>query len=142
MRVFYIFNIKQEIKYLYEDCPSNLFNMLKQIYFLNDNNISYGKTLFNQLVNKFDKTAIDNYLFIKFHHDMPYSKRGDIHYINNLYKNEISRLKVKKAYIKLEIESNSSSFFEILKENKYLFACDFEYLDFFWLDNKKTCLNA
>ena len=43
MRVFYIFNIKPEFKYLYKDSPSSLFNILKQLYYLKDDDIRYGK---------------------------------------------------------------------------------------------------
>lgn len=138
MRVFYIFNIKNEFKYLYEDNPSSLFNILKQIYYLQKNDIVYGQALFKQLINNFNKTYLDNYLFIKLHQNMPYSKRGNIHYINNLYKDEISRLIIKKTFIKLEIENNNSSFFPFLQENNNLFACDFEYSDFFWIDKAKS----
>lgn len=139
MRVFYIFNIKPEFKYLYKDSPSSLFNILKQLYYLKDDDIRYGKSLFNQLVNGIDKYDVDNYIFIKFHQKMDYSKKNNIHYLNNLYKNEISRLIVKKAYIKLEIENENSYFFDILSEiNSNLFACNFEYLDFFWIDGIKS----
>lgn len=134
-----MFNIKNEFKYLYEDNPSSLFHILKQIYYLGNHDLSYGKTLFNQLVDKLDKIKLDNNIFIKFHQSMPYSKRGNTHYINNLYKNEISRLIVKNAYIKLEIENDASSFFDILKEiESNLFVCDFEYSDFFWIDKAKS----
>ena len=55
-------------------------------------------------------------------------------YINNLYKNEISRLKVNKSYLKLELEQNYSTFFDILKEeDNNLFACSFQKCDFFFL---------
>ncbi len=139
MRVFYIFNIKPEFKYLYKDSPSSLFNILKQLYYLKDDDIKYGKSLFNQLVNSIDKYDVDNYIFIKFHQKMDYSKKNNIHYLNNLYKNEISRLIVKRAYIKLEIENGDSYFFDILSEiNSNLFACNFEYLDFFWIDGIKS----
>ena len=139
MRVFYIFNIKPEFKYLYKDSPSSLFNILKQLYYLKDDDIRYGKSLFNQLVNSIDKYDVDNYIFIKFHQKMDYSKKNNIHYLNNLYKNEISRLIVKKTYIKLEVENEDSYFFDFLSEiNNNLFACNFEYLDFFWLDGIKS----
>ena len=55
-------------------------------------------------------------------------------YINNLYKNEISRLKVNNSYIKIELEQNYSTFFDILKEElDNLFVCSFQKCDFFFL---------
>lgn len=59
--------------------------------------------------------------------------------MNNLYKDEVSKLIVRNKYIKIETETNFSSFFEILKKlDKDLFVCDFEYLDFFFIDRIKT----
>lgn len=139
MRVFYIFKIKDEFKYLYKDNNSTLFNILKHIYNLPINDLKYAKTLLSQIVEDIDKEKLDRDLFIKLHQKIPYSKRGEIHYMNNLYKNEISKLIVKNKYIKIETETNFSSFFEILKKlDNNLFICDFKYLDFFYLDRIKT----
>lgn len=139
MRVFYIFKIKDEFKYLYKNNESTLYNILKQIYYLPNEEIEYAKTLLNQLVNDIDKEYIDRDLFIKLHQKMPYSKRGEIHYMNNLYKDEISKLIVKNKYIKIEAETNFSSFFEILSNyDNNFFVCDFDYLDFFFIDSIKV----
>lgn len=139
MRTFYIFNIREEFKYLYKDSPSSLYEMLRQIYNLGRDDFIYGKNIFNQLTTKIDKEIIDRNLYIKLHQDIPYSKRGEIHYMNNLYKDEISRLLVKNAYIKIETESTFSSFFPYLCEiNDNFFACDFINPDFFFLDSIKT----
>ena len=139
MRAFYIFKIKDEFKYLYKNNESTLYNILKQIYYLPSEEIGYAKTLLNQLVNDIDKEYIDRDLFIKLHQKMPYSKRGEIHYMNNLYKDEISKLIVKNKYIKIETETNFSSFFEILSNyDNNFFVCDFDYLDFFFIDSIKV----
>lgn len=138
MRVFYIFKIKDEFKYLYKDNPSHLYNLLKQIYYLGRDDINYGENVFFQLVDRIDKDFYDRKLFIELHRDIPYSKRGDIHIINNLYKNEISRLIIKSSYMKVESESSFSSFFKYLSNlEDNLFVCDFLYTDFFFLDSIK-----
>lgn len=139
MRVFYIFKIKDEFKYLYKNNESTLYNILKQIYYLPSEEIGYAKTLLNQLVDDIDKDFMDRDLFIKLHQKMAYSKRGEIHYINNLYKDEISKLIVKNKYIKIITETNFSSFFEILGHyDNNLFVCDFDHLDFFYIDSIKV----
>ncbi|MBO5414436.1 MAG: sporulation inhibitor of replication protein SirA [Bacilli bacterium] len=139
MRVFYIFKIKDEFKYLYKDSPSQLYNLLKQIYYLGKEDIAYGENIFYQLVEPMDKELFDRKLFIKLHKEIPYSKRGEIHIMNNLYKDEISRLIIKNTYMKIETESSFSSFFNYLTLlNDNLFACDFSYIDFFFLDKIKT----
>ena len=85
MRVFYIFNIREEFKYLYQDSPSMLYNILKQIYYLGHDDILYGQNLFRQLTKSLPKDAIDRALFIKLHQEFPYSKRGDNHIMKKIH---------------------------------------------------------
>lgn len=134
MKVYYIFKLKDEITELYKDTPSVLYNILRNIYYLDREEVDYGYNLFKQLTLPVEKNRLDRELFIKFHGDIPYFKRKDIHYINNLYKNEVSRLSISKSYLKLEVEQNFSTFFRILKdEDNNLFACSFQKCDFFFL---------
>ena len=136
MKTYYIFQIKKEFINLYTDSPSVLFRILKSIYYLDKTEVEYGYNLFQQLILPYNKNQIDRELYIKYHQSIPYSKRKEIHYMNNLYRNEISRLTVHKAYLKLETEQNFSSFFEILKEKfDDLFICDFQKTDFFFLED-------
>lgn len=134
MKVYYIFKLKDDITSLYKDTPSVLYNILRNIYYLDREEVDYGYNLFKQLTLPIDKNRIDRELFIRFHQDIPYSKRKDIHYINNIYRNEISRLLVNNSYLRLELEQNFSTFFKILKdEDTNLFACSFEKTDYFFL---------
>ena len=136
MKVYYIFRIKKEFVNLYEDNPSVLFQILKNIYYLDNEEVDYGYNLFKQLISPLEKDKLDRNLFIKFHQDIPYSKRKNIHYINNLYRNEISRLVINNCYIRLEMEQNFSTFFEVLKnDNNNFFACSFKTTDFFFLED-------
>ena len=126
MRVYFIFDIKEEFINLYKGNERVLYNILKQIYYLEKDEVEYGYHLFKQLINPIDKNKMDRYLFLKLHQDIPYSKRNEVHYYNNLYRDEVSRLTIKKSYIKIEAEQLSSSFFEYLDElNKRLFVCEF-----------------
>lgn len=134
MRVYFIFDIKEEFINLYRGNERILYNILKQIYYLEKEEVEYGYHLFKQLINPIDKTKIDRYLFLKLHQDIPYSKRNNIHYYNNLYKDEVSRLVVKKSYIKIETEQLSSSFFSyLITLNPRFFVCEFKYQDYFFL---------
>ena len=134
MRVYFIFDIKEEFINLYRGNERILFNILKQIYYLEKEEAEYGYHLFKQLINPIEKSKIDRTLFLKLHQDIPYSKRGNIHYYNNLYRDEISRLIVKKSYIRIEAEQLSSSFFSYLNDlDPRLFVCEFKYQDYFFL---------
>ncbi len=138
MRVYFIFDLKEEFKKLYAGNERVLFSVLKQIYYLDKNEILFGYNLFSQLANPIRKTELDRKIFLQFHQDIPYSKKGQIHYINNLYKDEISRLEIKRSYIKIESEQSFSTFFSILKNfsNNY-FVCEFNYQDFFFLTTEE-----
>lgn len=134
MKVYYIFKLKEEFYDLYKDTPSILYNILRNIYYLDREEVDYGYNLFKQLTLPLEKNKLDREIFIKFHQDIPYSKRKDIHYINDLYKNEVSRLVINNSYLRLELEQNYSTFFKILKEeDNNLFACSFKNTDFFFL---------
>ena len=134
MRVYYIFKLKEEFFELYKDTPSVLYSILRNIYYLDREEVDYGYNLFKQLTLPIEKNRIDRELFIKFHQDIPYSKKKDIHYINDLYRNEVSRLLINNSYLRLELEQNYSTFFRILREEENnLFACSFQKCDFFFL---------
>lgn len=139
MRIYFIFKIRDEFISLYKDNQRVLYNILRQIYYLDKSEVTYGYNLFSQLILPIDKNKLDRELFIKMHQDIPYLKRKDVHIINNLYKDEVSRLTIKRSYMKLEIEQKFSSFFDIIdKYSNNLFVCEFYYQDFFFLHEMTT----
>lgn len=136
MKVYYIFKIKQEFVNLYKDTPSILYNILKSIYYLDKDSLEYGYNLFNQLITTLDKYKLDREIYIKMHQDVPYIKKEDIHIINNLYKDEISRLRINNFYMRLELDQNYSTFYNYLNSSENnLFACNFKSTDFFFLSD-------
>ena len=142
MRIFYVFDIRVEFRNLYKENTFTLYSILRNIYYLSSANATYGFNLFNQIVKQLDKQKLDNFLFLRLHQDIPYSKKGDKHFYNNLYKDEISILEVKKSFIKITSEQNVTSFLSTLYlYNNNLFVCDFENYDYFFLEKaKKSCL--
>lgn len=138
MRVYFVFDLKKEYINLYKGNERVLYNILKQIYYLEKEDAKYGYNLFNQLINKIEKDVVDRFIFLKLHQTIPYSKRGCTHYMNNLYKDEVSRLIVKNSYIKIEAEQYVTSFFDVLTlYYKDFFVCDFKNQDFFFLSDIK-----
>lgn len=138
MRTFYIFKLKKEFVNLYSCSPNSLYNVLRHLYFMKKNEFNYGYSLFSQLTEKIDKEDIDKKIYIKYHNEMIYSKNGNEHIINNLYKDEISIMTVKKAYILLNANKNYSSFFNTLSTiSNEFFVCDFSYNDYFWINDIK-----
>lgn len=138
MREFFIFEIKDEFKSLYIDKPSILYNILEQIYKLDKSDLNYGYSLFKQLTRKIDKEEIDRYLFIKYHQNIPYSKRKETHYYNDSTHDEVSTLLVKRAYMLVKTNYYNSFFLKTLNSpsNTY-FAVDFKNQDYFFLSDMK-----
>lgn len=139
MKVYFIFELKDEFKKLYQGNERILFSILKQLYYLDKSELMYGYNLFAQLTNSINKPLLDKKIYIDLHQEIPYSKRGQVHYINNLYKDEISRLEIKRSYIKLETEQNFSTFIKYLKSySSNLFACDFTKQDYFFISEEEN----
>ncbi len=138
MREFFIFEIKDEFKSLYMDKPSILYNILEQIYKLDKSDLNYGYSLFKQLTRKIAKEEIDRYLFIKYHQNIPYSKRKETHYYNDSAHDEVSTLLVKRAYMLVKTNYYNSFFLKALNSpsNTY-FAVDFKNQDYFFLSDMK-----
>lgn len=98
----------------------------------------YAVYLYKQMINKLNKSKIDRDLFIQYHNTYTYSKNGEKHIINNLYKDEVSVLTVKNSYLLITTNQNNTSFFQILDQYASdFFICDFSNMDYFWLSSLK-----
>lgn len=138
MRTYFVFKIKKEFIKLYKENSRSLFEVLRHLYYMKKHEMNYGINFFTQLIDKINRYQLNNAIYIRYHNDMIYTKSGNEHIINNLYKDEISILTVKNSYILITANHNYSSFFNILTnfEDNY-FICDFTYQDYFWLNDIK-----
>ncbi len=138
MRTYYIFKVKEEFQSLYQENQIILYHIFKQIYLLKKEDLSYGYSLFKQLTKKIEKEKLDKEIFLLLHGSIPYSKRKNIHHINNLYKDETSQMIVKHAYIQVECNQDISFFFNVLQQfDSHYFVCDFDNQDYFFLEKLK-----
>ncbi len=143
MRLYYIFNIKSEIIDLYKDKPASLYRILENIYYMHEEDINYGFSIFKQLTNKNKIVELSNNIYIKLHKDLVYSKMMDEHIINDLYHDEVSILKVKNSHLTLESNKSFSSFFKLLNDiNPNYFVCDFKEKEFFFVNNIINFINS
>lgn len=139
MRKFYIFRIKSDFINLYQNNEICLYNALKKIYYMHREDINYGFNLFDQITDKIDKEQLDRYIFIKLHNKMYYKKYKNNHIINNLYKNEITTLKIKNTHIYMETDETYSILFNIINSfYEEYFICDFDNNDYFLASELKT----
>ena len=131
--------MKKEFVSLYQNSPGSLYNVLKHLYYMKRHEMSYGFNLFQQLTEKIDKNKLDREIYIKYHDEMVYSKNHDEHIINNLYKDEVSVLKIKKSHLVLDCNNSYSTFFNFLDNyDSNFFVCDFKSGDYFFLSEIKT----
>lgn len=138
MRIYFVFKIKEEYIDLYKDTPNTLYNILNQMYYMRRNEIGYGYHLFNQMIDRIDKFELDKYLYVLMHTKMKYSKKGDEHVLNNLYKDEVSVLKVKTTHALINSNKSYTEFFLLLNQyDPNFFVCDFNNHDYFFLSNIK-----
>ncbi len=138
MRIYYVFDIRSEYVDLYKETPNSLYNVLHQLYYMRKKDLEYGFNMFKQLANRIDKDELDKNIFLKLHNKMTYVKKGDNHIINNLYKDEVSALKVKYSYILINTNKSYTDFFNVLAlDNRNYFVCDFINNDYFFLSNIK-----
>lgn len=143
MRMFYIFEIKKEIKELYINNPSSLYKILSSIYYMHKEDVNYGFNLFNQITNKLKVLEISNQLYIEMHTNIVYTKNGNEHVINDLYRNEISILKVRKSHIMIQSNKSYNKFFDfLLNYNDNYFVCDFLENDFFFISDIKNLVKS
>ncbi len=138
MRTFYIFRMKREFVNLYRESPNSLFHVLKHLYYMKRHEMDYGFNLFHQLTERIEKEKLDREIYIQFHQEMIYTKNHQEHIINNLYKDEVSILTIKNAYIFITANKNYSSFFGVIGNlgDEY-FVCDFANQDYFWINEMK-----
>jgi hypothetical protein len=137
--MYYIFEIKDEIMTLYKDNPNGLFKVLNHIYYMHVEDVTYGFNLFNQIIYPTNVNEMNRKIYLKLHRELVYSKQKNEHIINNLYKDEISILKIGNSHLLLECNKNYSSFFKLLEGfNKNYFVCDFKEQDYFFLKDIKS----
>ncbi len=142
MRRFYIFSVREELCSLYDEAPGNLYKILNSIYKMDNEELTYAYHLFKQLCVGIDSLEISNKLYLKMHNDLVYTKLGNEHIINNLYKDEVSILTVKKSHLVLDCNSSYSTFFNFLnKYDKNYFICDFKTGDYFFLKDIELIVN-
>ena len=138
MRIYYVFDIRSEYVDLYKETPNSLYNVLHQLYYMRKKDLEYGFNMFKQLANRIDKDEVDKNIFLKLHNKMTYVKKKDNPIINNLYKAEVSALKVKYSYILINTNKSYTDFFNVLAlDNRNYFVCDFINNDYFFLSNIK-----
>ena len=133
MRVFYIYNVNDFFCSVYDKYPYRLYKMLEEAYFTNKHNLIEATNLYDQMITKFNKLFMNNYLFANNKLDGYYYRKNNIHLISS--RSEYSKLMVSNYCLKLKSNLNYPKFFsDIRGYSDNIFVCDFQNQDYFWLN--------
>ena len=135
MRVFYIFQISADIEKVTKENPYELFHTLEVIYYGMKADINLGYVFMTQLIEPIKIKDFDIALFKRYKENYFYTKYRNVHSMHDVYRKENTKLTLYKTYLKLETDVIKPKFLEELQKNHSLFVCDFESMDYFWLDS-------
>ena len=128
MRKYYIFMIKSTYYDMYMKNNHILYQTLKTLSNISIDNSNYGLELYSQICDLFDTKRIKQYF------ENINSKKEKNKYIVD-FCNQITTFYVRKSCLVCITENNIPSILRVLTYYyPYLFACDFENEDYFFLN--------
>ncbi len=143
MRTFYIFKINNGFNTLYNKKTSNIYKILNRINNLDVSETKKAINIYRKIIRPINKEGIDYFITKNHFNDFYYKKNNNCHELKN--NKEKSIMFINKTYIKIVCSNNISTFFkDIYSIDKRLFAIDFDYKDYFYiedLNSKISCLN-
>lgn len=132
MQTYQIFEIKEDIYYIYKNDPYKLYKILYNLSNMNKIDITYALTLYNQICNKIKKNKIKQEIDI-----LKTKHKQNIYLIN--YKEHKTYIIIKPTRIIIKTKHLKPIILFLLNEyNKHLFICNFETNKYFWINNNNT----
>ncbi len=133
MRIFYIFEIKDNILKNFKNNYEGLYELLESIHYLKNDDIILGYSIFDSLVTKIDKDKYNSYIKKNNLGSEKYICYNYSHTINDFYSDESTKMIINNSHIKIKSNKNIPSFFYDLRSFNNLFVCDFHHNDYFLL---------
>lgn len=137
MRTFYLFKIKKNYSTLTKENPYNLYKAIEGIYNLKQEELITGYDFFNQIRDTFNKEYLDNNIFEYYKNRYTYTKVNNTHIINDYYSDEKSKLIVNNSYLLIKSTKQLPTFLKAITKKDNIFVCDFDNIDYFWLEELK-----
>ncbi len=134
MRTFYLFKIKKAYSTITKENPYNLYKAIEGIYHLKQDELIDGYNFFNQIRDTFNKELLDNNIYEYYKNKYTYTKVNNIHMINDYYTDEKSKLIINTTYLVIKTSLEYSSFLKAITRKSNIFVCDFDNIDYFWLE--------
>ena len=135
MRIFYIFQINPSLEKIMKENTYDLFHTLETVYYRTCEDKELAYLFLHQLITPIKIKELDIALFKEFRECYFYTKYRNTHSMHDVYRKENTKLSLYKTYIKLETDALKPRFLEELQKNHSFFVCDFENMDYFWLDS-------
>lgn len=131
MRKYYIFAIKREYNELYSKNPYVLYKTLENLYKLKKEDLIYGISLYNQICNVIEVNRLKNYF-----DSICYYKNKNKYLIND--KDDVALFYIHYSCIICKCNKNFPSILNMMNYySRYLFICDFENKDYFFLVKRR-----
>ncbi len=131
MRTYYIFNVNKFYKYMYKNNPFKMYKIFEEIYYSRNYDNKRAFRVMEEVAIPFNKIMLNEYIYFEYKLKYGYKRSDNIHILNT---DEKTTLRINNYNIKLETDSNYSTFFDDIKSyNTNLFVCDFDNKDYFWL---------
>lgn len=130
MRTCFLFIIKKDAVKLYYKNTYLLFALLKNLYELEKNNLTYGVSVYHQICTPISKKLLSNYISEK----VPSIKiKKDTYKILSFFENTILQINYSTIIVKSNrIIPSIYKIFHVYHDN--ILVCDFKNNKFFWLD--------
>jgi len=130
METYHIFAIKKEVYNAYRNNEYKLYKLLYNLYNLNNEDLKYGLTLYNQICYPINKRLIEEYLEL-----VNNIRKGKNRYMISENKTT-AILIIKPSNIIYKTNKISKDITYILNNYyKFLFICNFNEKDYNWINN-------
>lgn len=132
MHTYHLFIIKKETYKLYAKNSYILFEILKNLYELEKENLIYGVSLYRQICIPISVNLLSNYISEK----VPAIKlEKNTYKLLSFFEETIVSIRPSNIIVKSNQELSSIyKIFHVYHEN--IFVCDFFHHRFFWLDKR------
>ena len=134
MRKYYLFKIKKEYYNLTKNNPYNLYKAIESIYNIKIEDIKSAYNFFNQIRETFNKEYLNNNIYEYYKNRYTYSKVNNTHMIYDYYNKEESKLVINSNYLLIKSTLPIPSFLKAITKKDKVFVCDFDNIDYFWLE--------
>lgn len=131
MRKYYIFELQSKTYQKYRSKPTSLFVLMSRLRKVKKETMRGGISLYNQICEPFKLERLYDYFEKKYQ-----VEKRKHYYFTNKKRNETYLLELNPSCLILLTKSNFPLLFQTLYYySPYLFVCDFENGDYFFLED-------